>query len=189
QQALGTAKQLVLEGVAKEAQKSRLPPRRYSVLRFYHVRGTQQQALATTETLAPPAPGTTLELHFWLDLVPGGIDYQDSDRVHPSIEPPPGVPYPVSLTVDVWSETVRLPKPTQPLELRYSDPTEHARFALDLPSQGENAILFVFVRRDSELIAVFRVAVVLTPQPQTRAGAQVLEDVYLAGCWFRFEQV
>lgn len=188
---LRTADEIVRSAETGDTQ-AQAPPPRYPAAVFYKVRLEEQQPIVPSVTLSPPPDGWSLEFHFWLDLVEGGIEYYGE---RPQFTSPPDLPYPVLLSVDVWSQDFRFSETSRQVQLEYGGPTEHARFPIELPVERDLqtlrdlGVLFVFLRLKNELLAVFRVEAKITAEPQQMRFAQKLEHAYLATNWFRFDRL
>lgn len=160
---------------------------RYPAALFYHVDAASETPIPDTETLTwPPPIGVGLEFHFWLDIVRNGISWITEI---PSFSKPDRVPYPLTLQVTVWSEDMELESYEQQITLEAIGPTAHARFPIrKLLSAPRQVEIFIFVRHEGSLIAVFRVEAAVTEVVERREGAQTIEHAYLASDWFRFEE-
>ncbi|MBV8368726.1 MAG: CHAT domain-containing protein [Candidatus Eremiobacteraeota bacterium] len=175
-EALKTALREIESQHAHEADAS---DKRYPVVSFYHPGGV---AVLPSETLWKK---DTLELHFWLDVVPGGI----LSRSMPAPSIVSRLPYPLDFDVLVWSEHVRFTRDSAPLRLHATGPTEHAVFPVEaLPDAPGRAIVFLFMMYDTALVGAFRIDVAVNTQPPFGEDAQTLEYAYLSNEWFNFEE-
>jgi hypothetical protein len=173
---------------------------RYPVALFHKVTGEgEPEPVPKIMSLSPPEAGAGLELHFWIDIVPGGIDYLGGAA--PAISAPERAPYPVTLHVEVWADAddFVLQERHRELILEAAGPTRaRARFPVELPPPQEipadgqkrgDIYLFLLHPADDggrDLVAVFRVSAFITRQ--SREAAQVIEEAYLASDWFRFTE-
>ena len=141
---------------------------RYPAAWFYHVDAVSETPIPDTQTLTwPPPVGIALEFHFWLDIIKTGIT---SVSQVASIKKQ-NLPYPLLLQVTVWSEDFKFVKNDQEIELQAIGPTQHAKFPIsDLGSAPRQAELFVFVRHQGTLIAVFRVEAAVTGANRNAIG-------------------
>jgi hypothetical protein len=186
---------------ADVVRKSRPDKPRYPAALFHLVGADgQEDPVPKISSISPPPSGFGLELHFWIDVVKGGIDYKD--KHWPSLVQQESSLYPVTLLVDVWSEDFTFSTRRQTLLLPEAGPTpERARFPFtlppvnEIPPNGKRGEVFIFLQYQAaggrkELVAVFRVEALMTREHAEKEEAdapfQVLSDAYLASSWFRF---
>jgi hypothetical protein len=186
----------VLEDVIKKADRDKP---RYPAALFY-LAGTngQEDPIPKISTISPPPPGLRLELHFWIDVVEGGIDYKGNIRPPEFVKRESSL-YPMTLLAEAWSEDFIITERRRTLVLPEAGSTnEHARFPLTLPQaqeiprSGKRGEIFIFLQYPtpggrSELVAVFRIEALITRSPEEGESAQILEHSYLATDWFRFK--
>ncbi|HZZ81806.1 MAG TPA: CHAT domain-containing protein, partial [Gemmataceae bacterium] len=107
------------------------------------------------------------------------------------LRPPKGVKYPIKVQVQVWSEELTFEKSIEELTLEAPDKESSVSFTLkDIGStRKKQGSVFVFVKRDANLIAGFRIDVGLAPSADFpgRTG-QYMDYLYLDNQWFRFEE-
>jgi len=171
---------------------------RYPAALFYLAGAEGQEApVPKISSISPAPPGLRLELHFWIDMVRGGIDYRNKEW--PILVEQESSLYPIELLAEVWSEDFHFDERRQKLSLPKAGPTAgHARFPLTLPDpseiplKGRRGEVYIFLQyqapdRRKELVAVFRVETLITREPEEHESAQMLEHTYLATNWFKFK--
>ena len=174
------------------------PQRRFPVAEYVRILPNKKYApIPGGGCLGHIAVDERLQLHFWFSTEEEGITYE-GDR--PGITPPESVVYPISLLVNVWSETMRISAKPQQITLDATGKSDKACFEIKEIKQrafdcGE-ASAFIFVRRlvdpkpdsklPSELIAVFRSETQVLDGDKRPTSDQTLEHSYLATDWFRF---
>lgn len=165
----------------EELPEGTKPQARYPAARFFRHGAGEPAPIPPSQTLSDET-GMDVALHFWLDTAPTGIVYRgERPELHAE-----HVAYPITLTVNAWSSDFHLFSAVGSIELQAVGATNRVIFPLKLPDAERSGEIFIFLRHQSELVAVFRVAVQVTYEPATSPTAQVLEHVYLATDWFRF---
>src|SRR5258708_8077864 len=186
-----------IEGIAKEVEKSREPTgdrlecgrdlgfERSVAASFYLVDASKEQLLPDTYTLPAMQGGFQIAFHFWIGT--------EKDKIRSKSQPayitkPADLTYPITVQVTVWSDHFKFANCSQEIILPATGSSNHARFIIDkLPANTGPAELFVFLRHDGDLVGAFRVKVLVTEKPEEFQQAQIIEDIYLHGSWFRFQ--
>ena len=184
--AVHEAEQELKQKIEKHEAEADQP--RYPAAWFYHVDTVCQNPIPDTVTLTwPPPQGFGLEFHFWLDIIKTGISSIADDV--PKFSAPDGTPYPLQLLVSVWSNDFEFERREQLVEVNARGRTERARFPIrKIRPAPREAELFVFMRHEGTLIAVFRVLAQVTEEMQRQEGAQLVEHAYVTNEWFQFEK-
>ncbi|MFC1578012.1 CHAT domain-containing protein [Thermodesulfobacteriota bacterium] len=189
-----TSQQIQFDNFKKEAEEP-LPRSRYPEAAFFMISDADEQQISENSTLSLPPEGFHLEFRFWFDVIKGGGIPHLGESVQ--FTPPNDQIYPIKLNIDVWSQDFEIPenKLRASLTLERSGPTELACFPVELPAdvpsslrEDRRGVLFVFVRHENELLAVFRAEAMLTTDPiRGSKPLQWLEYAFLKSNWFQFQ--
>ena len=175
---------------ASSASTRSSSPFHYPFASFHRVSTGVDEEIPANMPLSPPADGAYMEFRFGFSNIQLRGIPQDKQHEPPEFKPPVG--YPIEIDLEVWSQDLSFEKSADHLTLVAVDRESVSSFRLKRPPfapEKKFASLFVFVRYQTHLIAVFRIDAELAETATAASGpVQHMAHAYLDHHWFNFEK-
>jgi hypothetical protein len=162
---------------------------RYPIGNFYYCAGDAERdwvPIPEIHTLREGERGRSLEFHFWIDPIRGGIRSVDM-----GVFSPKDAVYPLRLRAQVWTgeRMLAFSDDESEIEIPARGPSKHARFVLSEFPKHDDVEFFLFLStEDGSLIAAFQIKAKFREEIQVDNNAQLITQLYSSSDYFRFPE-